>query len=101
MIILITESASEKKETDPGLVAIAVIFPILFIGLLIFSFIYFWKRHDKDTKDGTYEIKQPDPINMDEDRFCLGDGEDVDTKEMTKFRPSVIQNTTDKDDTNL
>lgn len=62
---------------------------------MIFAFLYFWKKHDKDKDDGNYEVKQPDPINEDQDRFVLGDGQDIDEKEMTKFRPSVAKHTTD------
>ena len=47
------------------------------------------------------DIEKPADINEDEDRFCLSDDKDVDTKEMTKFRPSVIQNTATNEDDNL
>ena len=63
---------------------------------------YFWRRHDEDKEKGSYDATPPDPINQDEDRFCLADGSaEVDTKAMTKFRPSVIQNTSEQENGSL
>ena len=67
---------------------------------MIAGFIYFWRKQgDKDPSTET--IEKPKEINEDEDRFCLSNDTNVDTKEMTKFRPSVIQNTETNEDLNL